>query len=155
MSISAGVAGNAAAEATAVWTAGLDLTDLTKIAAADLDILKVERENAEDAEGEAFNPAIAAASGAAATALQCGKIKYSLFFLPVWLWGLRLTRVFFHNRNKVLKLTGFAQILEIELAQATASGDDTTAISAKLADTNKKLATNIATVSFLFLVAYE
>lgn len=95
MSISAGTAGNAAAEATTVWAAGLDLTDLTKISAADLAILKVERENAEDAETAAFNLAIAAASGAAATALQCGKIKYGLisqeclFLLRV----LRLTGV--------------------------------------------------------------
>jgi len=77
MSISAGPAGNAEAEAQAIWTAGIDLSDLTAVAAADLAILKVERENAENAETEAFNPAIEAASGAAAEALQCGKIKYA------------------------------------------------------------------------------
>lgn len=75
MSISGGRAGNAAGEALAVWTAGLNLSDLTKISKADLDILKVERENAERAETQAFNPAIEAASGDAKRALQCGKIK--------------------------------------------------------------------------------
>lgn len=76
MSISEGIAGNAEAEAAAVWAEGLDLSDLTAISADDLAILKVERENAEDAETEAFNPAIDTASGAIADSLQCGKIKY-------------------------------------------------------------------------------
>ncbi|PUU79938.1 hypothetical protein B9Z19DRAFT_1124364 [Tuber borchii] len=121
MSISAGPAGNAEAEALAVWTAGIDLSDLAAVAAADLAILNVERDNAENAETEAFNPAIQAASGAAAEALQCGKIK-----------------------NKVLKLTGLAQIRRINLAQAQAASKDTASIQAALADTKKKLATNIA-----------
>lgn len=80
MSISAGPAGNAEAEALAVWTAGIDLSDLTAVAAADLAVLNVERDNAENAETEAFNPAIEAASGAAAEALQCGKIKYACLY---------------------------------------------------------------------------
>lgn len=77
MSISSGPAGNAAAEAQTVWGAGIDLSDMAGITAADLEVLSVERGNAEMAETAAFDPAIDAAGGAdAATALQCGKIKY-------------------------------------------------------------------------------
>lgn len=78
MSISDGPAGNAGAEAEAVWTAGLDLSDLSRVSDEDLEILKVQRENAEKAETQAFNPAIDAAGGTkteAGKALQCGKIK--------------------------------------------------------------------------------
>ena len=50
------------------------------------------REAAEDAETAQFNPAIAAESGAEADALQVGKIK-----------------------NKVLKLTGEVQVLNIQV----------------------------------------
>ena len=52
-------------------------------------------------------------------------------------------------RNKVLKLTGLAQIRRINLAQAQAASKDTASIQAALADTEKKLATNIAIVGFI------
>ncbi|GKU21397.1 unnamed protein product [Fusarium langsethiae] len=69
---------------------------------------------ANDAETDAFNPAIDAASGEEADALQRGKIK-----------------------NKVLKLT--ATVLKLEAQQA--QGDD---VADKLEEENKKLQNNIA-----------
>ena len=56
------------------------------------------REAAEAAETDDFNPAIKAASGAAADALQVGKIK-----------------------NKVLKLTGEVQVLNIKVSYILAA----------------------------------
>jgi hypothetical protein len=69
---------------------------------------------ANDAETDAFNVEIAAATGDAKTALTNGKIK-----------------------NKVLKLTATSLELQIKAAQ----GEDT---AAKLADETKKLNNNIA-----------
>ncbi|KAI0763343.1 hypothetical protein BD413DRAFT_212621 [Trametes elegans] len=118
--ISDGVAGNAQAEANAVFVdpfAGVDLATVDK---ATLDAVKTMREAAEDAETKQFNPAIKAADGDAADALQVGKIK-----------------------NKVLKLTGEVQALKIQIAQAEASGDDTASLEKKLADEQKKLSHNI------------
>ncbi|KAG8779362.1 hypothetical protein FRC12_024348 [Ceratobasidium sp. 428] len=79
------------------------------------------REAAEAAETEKFNPQIKAASGAAATALQNGKIM-----------------------NKVLKLTGEVQALQIKIEQQKAAGKDTSATETSLAAEQKKLANNIA-----------
>ena len=73
LSISAGTAGNAAAEALAKFP--VDMSDLANVSADDLATIQTERESAESAETDAFNPAIAAATGDAATALQNGKIK--------------------------------------------------------------------------------
>ncbi|KAF3930690.1 hypothetical protein ABW19_dt0208296 [Dactylella cylindrospora] len=123
MSISSGVAGDAEARAKAVWSEGLDLSDLAAISDEDLDILKVERSNAEAAETEAFNPAIEAADGDEADALQRGKIA-----------------------NKVLKLTGLAQVRQIAIAKKEAEGDEVTESErAALEDSLTKLAKNIAT----------
>ena len=69
ISISGGKAGNAKAEALAVFCA-LDLTDM-----ATIDFLSSINDIANDAETGAFNVAIAAASGDAKTALQNVKIK--------------------------------------------------------------------------------
>ncbi|EPE04346.1 small secreted protein [Ophiostoma piceae UAMH 11346] len=113
LSISGGVAGNAEAEALAVL-AGLP-TDLTTVEKADLDFLNSVNQIANDAESEAFNPAIDAATGEEADALQRGKIK-----------------------NKVLKLE--ATVLKLQ-AQA-AQGQN---VASKLATEQKKLAKNIAT----------
>ena len=90
--ISDGVAGNAEAEANAVFVDPFSGTDLSAVSSDVLDALKSMREAAEDAETAQFNPAIAAASGAEADALQVGKIK-----------------------NKVLKLTGEVQVLNIQV----------------------------------------
>ena len=68
------------------------------------------RKAAEAAETDEFNPAIDAATGADADALQVGKIK-----------------------NKVLKLTGEVQDINIKIAQAKAKGEDTSDLESSLA----------------------
>ncbi|KAK0437521.1 hypothetical protein EV421DRAFT_1016303 [Armillaria borealis] len=137
--ISDGVAGQAAAEANAVFVDPFDNVDLATVDSQTLDDMQTMREAAESAETDDFDPAIAAASGAAgdytsrsfeqltevvilADALQVGKIK-----------------------NKVLKLTGEVQVLNIKIAQAQASGDDTSDLEDSLAEEQTKLNTNIAT----------
>ena len=90
--ISDGTAGDAEAKATAVFVDPFDGVDLATVDKTTLDAVKTMREAAEDAETSLFNPAIDAASGAAATALQNGKIQ-----------------------NKVLKLTGEVQTINIEV----------------------------------------
>lgn len=69
ITISGGVAGGAQAEANALFSS-IDQTNLAAVSAADLDIISNTHDVAEDAETKAFNPAIDAASGDAATALQ-------------------------------------------------------------------------------------
>lgn len=107
-----GTAGNAQAEANAVFPTPSDLASVSK---DDLATLKTERETAEDAETDGFNPAIdAATDDATKTALQNGKIK-----------------------NKVLKLTGEVLALQIAQAQGADNAD-------KIAAEQKKLNNNIA-----------
>ena len=67
--ISDGVAGNAEAEANAVFVDPFANVDLSTISSDVLDAIETMREAAEDAETAQFNPAIAAASGAAGTFL--------------------------------------------------------------------------------------
>ncbi|KAH8721762.1 hypothetical protein BGZ61DRAFT_416088 [Ilyonectria robusta] len=112
LSISGGTAGNAQQEAQQKL-AGLP-SDLTTVEKADLDFLNSVNQIANDAEDEAFNPAIDAASGEDADALQRGKIK-----------------------NKVLKLT--ATILKLQAQQA--QGED---VADDLAKETTKLNNNIA-----------
>ncbi|KAH9933553.1 uncharacterized protein BXZ73DRAFT_100938 [Epithele typhae] len=119
--ISDGKTGTAKAEAEAVFVTPFAGVDLATVDAATLDAVQTMREAAEAAETDQFNPAIAAASGASATALQNGKIK-----------------------NKVLKLTGEVQALQIQLAQAQAAGKSTSSIASKIAAEQKKLDSNIA-----------
>ncbi|KAM3086130.1 hypothetical protein ACMFMG_000269 [Clarireedia jacksonii] len=95
--ISGGTAGTAQDEANALFSA-IDKNNLAAVSAADLKIIKGIHDVAEDAEVKAFNPAVEAASGDAATALQNGKIK-----------------------NKVLKLTAEVLGIQVEAAQG---GDD-------------------------------
>lgn len=90
--ISDGVAGNAEAEANSVFVDPFANTDLSTVSSDVLDAIQTMREAAESAETDDFNPQIAAASGAAADALQVGKIK-----------------------NKVLKLTGEVQGINIKV----------------------------------------
>lgn len=66
--VSDGVAGNALAEVNAKFP--VDTSDLANVSAADQKVISDARQVAESAETDAFNPAIDAASGAAATALQ-------------------------------------------------------------------------------------
>jgi hypothetical protein len=69
ISIAGGKAGNAEEEAAAAFSA-LNLNDLKSISKADLDFLNTVNQVANDAEKEAFNPAVAAATGAAADQAQ-------------------------------------------------------------------------------------
>ncbi|KAF2802938.1 uncharacterized protein BDZ99DRAFT_454203, partial [Mytilinidion resinicola] len=87
---------------------------LANVDPTDVAIISAARRTAESAETDAFNPAIAAASGAAATALQNGKIK-----------------------NKVLKLK--CEVLHLQIEQAQGSDQ-----SAKITQETTKLNTNIA-----------
>ncbi|KAI2616170.1 hypothetical protein GGS26DRAFT_452628 [Hypomontagnella submonticulosa] len=112
ISISGGTAGNAENEALAVFSA-LDLNNLAAADEDDIDFLKSVNSICNDAEKEAFNPAIEAASGEEADALQRGKIK-----------------------NKVLKLE--ATILRLMIQQA--QGED---VSDEMATEQKKLDNNI------------
>ncbi|KAF2451237.1 hypothetical protein P171DRAFT_316470, partial [Karstenula rhodostoma CBS 690.94] len=113
ISISGGTAGDAEAEALAVF-ANLDTANPENISKDDQDTLNQVNQVANDVEKEAFNPAIEAATGDEAQALQNGKIK-----------------------NKVLKLE--ATVLKLQAQQA--QGDD---VAEKLADEQKKLDNNIA-----------
>jgi hypothetical protein len=73
--ISSGTAGNAQTEANALFS-GIDMNNLASVSAADLKIIKGIHDVAEDAEVQAFNPAVEAASGDAATALQVSSFLY-------------------------------------------------------------------------------
>ncbi|KAI1760781.1 small secreted protein [Hypoxylon sp. FL1150] len=108
ISISGGVAGNAQEEALAVFSA-LDMNDLANADEDDKDFLNSVNQICNDAEDEAFNPAIEAASGDAADALQRGKIK-----------------------NKVLKLQATILKLMIEQAQGEDVSDDMATEQTKL-----------------------
>ncbi|KAF8604759.1 hypothetical protein BDV93DRAFT_491506 [Ceratobasidium sp. AG-I] len=120
--ISDGTTGDAQAKANAVFVDPFKGQDLATVTAAELTAVQNMREAAEAAETDEFNPQIKAASGAAATALTNGKIQ-----------------------NKVLKLTGEVQALQIKIAQGKAAGKDTSASETSLAAEQKKLNTNIAT----------
>jgi hypothetical protein len=78
ISIAGGKAGNAEEEAAAAFSA-LNLNDLKSISKADLDFLNTVNQVANDAEKEAFNPAVAAATGTAADQAQV-RILTSLFW---------------------------------------------------------------------------
>ncbi|KAH8728614.1 hypothetical protein GQ44DRAFT_674966 [Phaeosphaeriaceae sp. PMI808] len=114
ISIAGGKAGNAEAEAAAKFSA-LNLNNLAGVSKADLDFLNTVNQVANDAEKEAFNPAVAAATGAAADAAQNGKIK-----------------------NKVLKL--MATVIKLEAQQAQGGN-----VAAQLQAETTKLDNNIAT----------
>ncbi|TFK54528.1 hypothetical protein OE88DRAFT_1655232 [Heliocybe sulcata] len=120
--ISDGTAGDAEAQANAVFVDPFANVDLATVDDQTADDIETMRQAAESAETDDFNPAIEAADGDAADALQNGKIK-----------------------NKVLKLTAEVQGLNIKLAKAQAAGDSTSSIEKKIAAEQKKLTTNIAT----------
>ncbi|KAJ4324584.1 hypothetical protein N0V84_003863 [Fusarium piperis] len=111
LSISGGTAGNAAQEALQKLS-GLP-NDLTTVEKSDIDFLNSVNQIANGAEKGVFNPAIDAATGEEADALQRGKIK-----------------------NKVLKLT--ATMLKLQIQQA--QGQD---VADKIEAENKKLQNNI------------
>lgn len=78
LSISGGKAGNAEAEALAKLP--IDTTDLAAVDAADIAFLGDVNDIANDAETDAFNVAIAAATGDAKVALQVRFSQFSFFF---------------------------------------------------------------------------
>ncbi|KAJ3872713.1 MAG: hypothetical protein NXY57DRAFT_1019910 [Lentinula lateritia] len=119
--ISDGVGGTAVDEANAVFVDPFAGVDLSTISSDTLDAINTMREAAESAETDDFDPQIDAATGAAADALSVGKTK-----------------------NKVLKLTGEIQAINIKIAQAQASGDDTSDLEDSLNAEQTKLNTNIA-----------
>jgi hypothetical protein len=135
ISIAGGVAGNAEEEAAAAFSA-LDLTDLTSVSAADQDFLNTVNQVANDAETEAFNPAIAAATGAAVDALQVSNphsIRCTCKESMTNVCG-QAGKI----KNKVLKL--MATVIKLEAQQA--QGAD---VAEKLATETTKLDNNIAT----------
>lgn len=81
LSISDGTAGNAQAEAAAKFP--IDTSNLAGVSAADLKLIKAAHDSAEDAETDAFDPAIDAASGDAATALQVNPLLLSPQRIPI------------------------------------------------------------------------
>ncbi|CAE6470956.1 unnamed protein product [Rhizoctonia solani] len=119
--ISDGTAGNAQAQANAVFIDPFKGRDLTKVTSAELNAVESMRVAAENAEIQQFNQRVSAATGSTATALQNGKIK-----------------------NKVLKLTGIMQVIKIKIAQGKAAGKDTTSDEARLKDAQTKLNANVA-----------
>ncbi|KAJ3713441.1 hypothetical protein EV361DRAFT_1036751 [Lentinula raphanica] len=119
--ISDGVGGTAVDEANAVFVDPFDGVDLSTVSSDTLDAINTMREAAESAETDEFDPQIDAASGATADALSVGKTK-----------------------NKVLKLTGEIQAINIKIAQAQAKGEDTSDLEDSLDEEQTKLNTNIA-----------
>jgi len=119
--ISDGVGGTAVDQANAVFVEPFANVDLTTISADTLDAINSMRLAAESAETDEFDPQIDAASGATAAALQVGKIK-----------------------NKVLKLTAEIEGINIKIAQAQASGADTSSLESDLSSEQTKLNSNIA-----------
>jgi len=118
--ISDGTGGNAKAEADAIFVTPFDGIDLAAVSQDERDAVEAMREAAESAETDDFNPQITAASGADADALSVGKIK-----------------------NKVLKLTGEVQVINIDIAKAKAAGEDTSSLTSKLNEEQTKLTNNI------------
>ncbi|SJK97273.1 uncharacterized protein ARMOST_00524 [Armillaria ostoyae] len=144
--ISDGVAGKAAAEANAVFVGKshvpihpFDNVDLATVDSQTLDDMQTMREAAESAETDDFDPAIAAASGAAGD--HTGHSFEQLTEVVILADALQVGKI----KNKVLKLTGEVQVLNIKIAQAQASGDDTSDLEDSLAEEQTKLNTNIAT----------
>ncbi|KAL6702562.1 hypothetical protein ACN47E_001345 [Coniothyrium glycines] len=115
ISIAGGQAGNAEAEALAVFSA-LDLQNPGNIDPADIKFLGEVNNVANDAEVSAFNPAVEAATGDEADQIQNGKIK-----------------------NKVLKLMATKIELEAKQAQGEDVADKLAAETTKL---NNNIATD-------------
>ncbi|KAF9059781.1 hypothetical protein BDP27DRAFT_1371143 [Rhodocollybia butyracea] len=101
--------------------------DLTTISADTLDAINSMRLAAESAETDEFDPQIDAASGATGTDFQCSA-------------ALQVGKI----KNKVLKLTAEIEDINIKIAQAQASGADTSSLESDLSSEQTKLNSNIA-----------
>lgn len=99
ISISGGTAGDAEAEALAVFSA-LDLNDLANIDPADIEFLGAVNDVANDAETDAFNPAIEAATGDEATALEVRYHIYCKFYFIYQRLNLTLTHRMAKSRTR-------------------------------------------------------
>lgn len=120
--ISSGVAGDALARAEAVFKTPFDGVDLATVSDEDLDNLNTMRGAASKFETTDFNPAIEAATGEQADALQRGKIA-----------------------NKVLKNLGSVMVASIKQAKAEAAGEDASEFAAKVTEETTKMNKNAAT----------
>ncbi|KAB5589762.1 DNA polymerase II [Ceratobasidium theobromae] len=120
--ISTGVAGDALARAEAVFKTPFDGVNLATVSDEDLDNLNTMRGAASKFETTDFNPAIKAATGEEAAALQRGKIA-----------------------NKVLKNLGSAMVASIKQAKAEAAGKDASAFATTVTEETAKLNKNAAT----------
>ncbi|CAE6482323.1 unnamed protein product [Rhizoctonia solani] len=120
--ISTGTAGDALARAEAVFKTSFDNVDLATVSDEDLDNLNTMRGAASKFETTDFNPAIKAASGEEAEALQRGKIA-----------------------NKVLKNLGSVMVASIKGAKAKAAGEDASEFTATVEEETKKMNKNAAT----------
>lgn len=82
--ISDGTAGDAQEKANALFSA-IDMNNLASVSSNDLDVINGIHDAAEDAETDAFNPAIDAASDDAATALQVSYCSYqTIIYRSIW-----------------------------------------------------------------------
>ncbi|KAG9117685.1 hypothetical protein FRC07_007359 [Ceratobasidium sp. 392] len=120
--ISTGTAGNALERAKAVFQDPLNGVDLATVSEEDLDNLNEMRGAASSFETTDFNPAIEAASGEEADALQRGKIA-----------------------NKVLKNLGSVMVASIKKAKAEAAGEDASEFETKITEETTKMNKNAAT----------
>ncbi|CAE6426254.1 unnamed protein product [Rhizoctonia solani] len=120
--ISTGTAGDALARAEAVFKTPFNDVDLATVSDEDLDNLNTMRGAASKFETTDFNPAIDAATGEAAAALQRGKIA-----------------------NKVLKNLGSVMVASIKEAKAKAAGEDASEFTTKIEEETKKMNKNAAT----------
>ncbi|KAI6246255.1 hypothetical protein HI914_05551 [Erysiphe necator] len=118
LQISDGEAGQAEQEAAARFQ-GIDKGDLASVSDADVKLIKGIHDIAEKAEVEAFNPAIEAATGDEAKALQNGKIK-----------------------NKVLKTS--ATVLALEIQAAKGENVDADKLTKEKAKKAKNIALDVA-----------
>lgn len=80
------------------------MNDLANVDPADQQIISGAREVAESAETDAFNPAIDAASGADATALQNGKIKNKVLKLQLEVMDLMISQAQGEDNGTFLSL---------------------------------------------------
>lgn len=134
LSISGGTAGGAAQAALA--RLGPLPQDLTTVEQSDIDFLDSVNSICNDAEKDAFNPAIDAADGEEADALQVCTAHFCR--------GSPIPRIDADIQqrgkiqNKVLKLT--ATILKLQIQQAQGKDD----VADKLAEEETKLANNVA-----------
>lgn len=106
-------AGNAQAEAEAIFVTPFKGVDLATVPDQDRDNVEIMRKQAEDAETQLFNPAIDAADGDEGTLLSLPTSQPALTTLgPCTADALQRGKI----KNKVLKLTGLSQVRKIDVS---------------------------------------